>query len=174
MCCILPLGFGAIGLSTTAVAVFFEPLRPWFLALAALLLGLGFYFALRRPVAGEACTTDSRWIGKLSTPALVLSTLAVVGLALFPSLSGLAAGGADELADTTPSEVIVLKIEGMTCEACVTGVRAALLDVPGVIDAAVSYEHKRAEVRVREERPPDVSGLLAAVEKSGYSAGISK
>ena len=49
MCCILPLSLGAIGLSTTAVAVFFEPLRPWFLALAALLLGLGFYFALRRP-----------------------------------------------------------------------------------------------------------------------------
>ena len=47
MCCILPLGLGALGLSTTVVAAFFEPLRPWFLALAGALLGLGLYFALR-------------------------------------------------------------------------------------------------------------------------------
>ena len=47
VCCILPLGLGVLGLSTTAVAAFFEPLRPWFLALAALLLGVGFLFRLQ-------------------------------------------------------------------------------------------------------------------------------
>jgi copper chaperone CopZ len=49
-----------------------------------------------------------------------------------------------------------------------------LLDEPGVIDVAVSYERKRAEVRVRSERPPEASALLAAVEKSGYSAALSE
>ncbi len=177
MCCILPLAFGAIGLSTTVLAAFFEPLRPWFLALAALLLAVGFFFALRRPTErakGEACYADSRWLSKLSKPALLLSTAAVIGLALFPSLSGLASGGSGDLAATTASEVIVLKIDGMTCEACVPGIRAALLDEPGVIDVAVSYERKRAEVRVRSERPPEASVLLAAVEKSGYSAALSE
>ena len=55
MCCILPLSFGALGLSTTVVAAFFETLRPWFPTLATLLLGVGIYFALRRPARGEVC-----------------------------------------------------------------------------------------------------------------------
>ena len=60
----------------------------------------------------------------------------------------------------------------MTCEARVPGVRTALLDVPGVIDAAVSYERKNAQVRVRAERPPEQSALLDAVEKAGYTGAL--
>ncbi len=172
MCCILPLGLGALGLSTTVVAAFFEPLRPWFLALAALLLGSGFYFAFRSPPEGEVCSPESRALSKISKPALWVSTIAVVALALVPSISGIAAGGNEELGPTTASEVVVLKIEGMTCEACVPGVRTALLDVPGVIDAAVNYERKNAQVRVRAERPPEASALLAAVEKAGYTGAL--
>jgi copper chaperone CopZ len=172
MCCILPLGLGALGLSTTVVAAFFEPLRPWFLALAALLLGSGFYFAFRSPPEGEVCSPESRALSKISKPALWVSTIAVVALALVPSISGIAAGGNEELGPTTASEVVVLKIEGMTCEACVPGVRTALLDVPGVIDAAVNYERKSAQVRVRAERPPEESALLAAVEKAGYTGAL--
>ena len=173
MCCILPLSFGALGLSTTVVAAFFETLRPWFLTLAALLLGVGIYFALRRPARGEVCSTESRSLSRLTRPTLWVSTIAVLALALFPSISGIAAGGNEELAATTASKVVVLKIEGMTCESCTLGVRNALLDVPGVIDAAVSYDRKNAEVRVRSERPPDGSALLAAVETAGYSGTMA-
>lgn len=60
----------------------------------------------------------------------------------------------------------------MTCESCVPGVRTALLDVPGVIDAAVSYEKKNARVRVRAERPPETSDLLAAVARAGYTGAL--
>lgn len=172
MCCILPLGLGALGLSTTLAAAFFEPLRPGFLALAALLLSIGFYFAFRRPLQGEVCSPDSRATSKLSKPALWVSTLAVVALALFPSVSGIATGGNEALGPTTASEIVVLKIDGMTCEACVPGVRNALLDVPGVIDAAVDYERSSARVRVRVERPPKESALLAAVEKAGYIGAL--
>lgn len=170
MCCILPLAFGALGFSTTVVAAFFVPLRPWFLTLAVVLLSAGFYFAFVRPAEGQACSTDSRWLSKLSKPALWFSTIAVVGLALFPSISGVAAGGNQELSLNTASEIVVLNIQGMTCESCSAGVRTALLDVPGVIDAAVSYERKNASVRVRSERPPKTTALLAAIEEAGYSA----
>ena len=170
MCCILPLGLGVAGLSTTAVAAFFEPLRPWFLTLAALLLVVGFYLAFRAPAAGTVCDTDSRPLARLSKPTLWLSTVAVLALALFPSLAGVAAGGGSELAPTISSEVVELRIDGMTCEACTSDIRANLLDVPGVIDAAVSYEHERARIRVRAERPPGSTALVAAVERAGYSA----
>ena len=68
----------------------------------------------------------------------------------------------------------MLQVDGMTCESCAPGVRSELLDVPGVIDAAVSYERKVAEVRVREERPPGVEHLLKAVKKAGYSATVAE
>jgi len=97
----------------------------------------------------------------------------VLVLALFPSFTGVAAGGSSELAPTTASEVVQLRIDGMTCEACTSGVRDALLDVPGVIDAAVSYDEARARVRVRAERPAAPAALLAAVEKAGYSATVA-
>lgn len=172
MCCILPLGFGALGISTSVVAGIFEPLRPWFLTLAALLLSAGFFFAFRRPVEGEACATNTRTISRLSKPTLWISTVLVIGLAFFSSFSGIAAGGNSELAATTDSKVVVLAITGMTCEACTPAVRTALMDVPGVIDAAVSYEHQSAQVRVRVERPPHATALLAAVKTAGYSAVV--
>lgn len=173
MCCLLPLALGGLGLSMTAVATFFEPLRPWFLAIAALLLAIGFYFVLRAPAEGEVCDSETSRLPRLSKPSLWLSTVAVVALALFPSLAGVAVGGSADLVPATDSEVVELRIDGMSCEACTPGVRTALLDVPGVIDAAVSYDEARARVRVRAERPPDHAALFAAVEKAGYSAALA-
>ena len=60
----------------------------------------------------------------------------------------------------------------LTCESCAPGVRSELLGVPGVIDAAVSYERKVAEIRVRDVQPPGVELLVDAVEKAGYSASL--
>lgn len=172
ICCILPLGLATLGLSTTLVAAFFAPLRPWFLALAAAQLALGFYFALRTPRGEQACSTKAGRLAKLSNPTLWVSAVAVLVLAMFPTLSSLASNSPDELAPAVASEVVILRVDGMTCEACAPSIRAALLDVPGVIDAAVNYEKKRAEVRVRTERPPEATILLEAVQKAGYVARV--
>jgi copper chaperone CopZ len=172
MCCILPLGLGALGLSTTVVAAFFEPLRPWFLALAAALLGTGVYFSLRTPAGEVACSTVGGRLSKLSKPALSITAVAVLALALFPTIAGFASSGSEDLATTAASEVVVFRVEGMTCEACAPGIRTALQGVPGVIDAAVLYDEKRAEVRCRTERPPETSTLIEAIQKAGYSATV--
>lgn len=178
MCCILPLGLGVLGISSSVVAAFFVPLRPFFLGLAASLLVLGIYFAFRRPAEGAACASDSRTLSKLSRPTLWISTVLVIGLAMVPNISGIATGDGGsgdlqtDLQVMTNTKVVSLAISGMTCESCTAGVRTALLDVPGVVDAAVSFEHKSAQIRVRLERGPAESALLAAVEASGYSAQI--
>ena len=172
MCCILPFGLAALGLglSGAVVAAFFEPLRPYFLVLAALLLGLGFYLSSRTPSETEACSTGTSSVSRASRPTLLAAALATAALAMFPSIVGSASGDGDTLALETRTTVIVLQLEGMTCEGCATGIRNELLDVPGVIDAAVSYERKVAEIRVREERAPEVSLLVEAVERAGFSA----
>lgn len=173
MCCILPLGLGALGVSTTLVAAFFETLRPWFLALAAALVALGFYFALRTPRAEQACSTEAGRLAKLSKPALWISTVAVLALAMFPTLSGMASSSPHALPPGVASEIVVLRVDGMTCEACAPSIRIALLDVPGVIEAAVDYDKKMAEIRVRAERRPDAAILIDAVRSVGYDAQVA-
>ena len=147
-------------------------LSTYFLVVAALLLVLGFYFSFRASRDGEACETGSSKISRASRPTLFVASLATAGFSFFPSLVGFASGGGDTLAPQVESNVIVLRVEGMTCESCASDVRAHLLDVPGVIDAAVSYERKVAEMRVREERAPEVGVLIEAVEKAGFTASL--
>ena len=53
-------------------------------------------------------------------------------------------------------------------------VAAAAYCSPAMIRKIEADERKKAEVRVRKERPPEASGLLAAVEKAGYSAEVSE
>ncbi len=49
-------------------------------------------------------------------------------------------------------ETITLKVDGMTCGGCVNDVHAALLNVPGVIDADVTIQPRSAWWRLFEER----------------------
>ena len=146
------------------------------------MLAAGFYLSFRAPRAGEVCAQGSKTVSGASRPVLFVAAAATAALALFPSIVGLASGGSEALLSSSPSpsasssiasSVIVLQVEGMTCEACTSGVRARLLDVPGVIDAAVSYRRKLAEVRVREERAPKTASLVEAVEKAGFSAEVA-
>jgi mercuric reductase len=62
-----------------------------------------------------------------------------------------------------------IDITGMTCDGCAGYVRAALLSVPGVQTAEVSYPDRRA--RVNGARPLDSGQLAAAVQAAGY--GVS-
>jgi copper chaperone CopZ len=172
MCCILPVGLGAVGLSGAVLSGFFEPLRPYFLILSALLLTVGFYFAFRKPAEGEACSAGTSRLSRASRPTLFVAAFATAVFAVLPGIAGFASGGAEELAPEVASNVVVLEVDGMTCKSCAPAVRDELLDVPGVIDAAVSYERKVAEVRVREERAPSPKLLIEAVKKAGYSAHV--
>ena len=61
-----------------------------------------------------------------------------------------------------------LPIEGMTCASCVARVEKALQRVPGVVSAEVNLATEKAEVTLVGAEA-DLSMLVAAVEKAGYS-----
>ncbi len=66
----------------------------------------------------------------------------------------------------------VLHVEGMTCGACATSVKIVLKKVDGVVDAAVSYEKKRAVVEYDPARVSPAK-LAAAIEaKLPYKARV--
>lgn len=177
-CCILPVVFGALGISALGVAAAFEPLRPYFVAAAAIMLAVGFYYAYFRRARSEgaACDVRSSRGVRLARPVLWLATAAVVALGLFPSYAGLLAGestGTTVASATVSSRTLSLSVEGMTCEACAVGIERELASVGGVLAATVSYAEKTAAVVVDLNAPPSGKDLLAAVERAGYRAAIA-
>lgn len=181
-CCILPVVFGALGISALGVAAAFEPLRPYFVAAAAIMLVVGFYYAYFRRAyfrrarsEGAACDMRSSRGVRLARPVLWLATAAVVALGFFPSYAGLLAGessGTTVASETVSSRTLSLSVEGMTCEACAVGIERELASVGGVLAATVSYAEKTAAVVVDLNAPPSGKELLAAIERAGYRAAI--
>jgi copper chaperone CopZ len=175
-CCWLPLLFVAFGLSAAGVSAAFAKVRPLFLALCALLLSEGFYFVYFRKAtcfSDEACATPNRKHNRFNQAVLWVATAAVGAFAFFPSYSpylltssgtGMSHGAADSL------KPVIVKIEGMTCEACAAHVQRALAEVPGVEAASVSYSESKARVLVKPASTPSHDALLKAIEKAGYKA----
>lgn len=67
------------------------------------------------------------------------------------------------------AKTIELNVTGMTCDHCVRAVTNALKDVPGVAEAIVSLDDKKATVTGDQV---DVAKLIAAVEEEGYEASV--
>lgn len=172
-CCIGPLVLGVLGLGSLGLGAALAPLRPWFLGVTAALLAVGFYFAYR-PQRAEACAPGQACAKPVSRRnqriGLWVVTAAAVALASYPSWGArLTASRASVTTVPAANSVVVLYVHGMTCSACAGEIEGELRKVPGVVRADVSYERRRAEVRLSTAQPK-VQPLIAAVEKAGYHA----
>jgi Cu+-exporting ATPase len=65
-----------------------------------------------------------------------------------------------------------LLLEGMSCESCAEGVRAALTKLDGVKTAAVDFSEKRATVAYDPAKITP-QAMLDAVAKLGYTAKLA-
>ena len=162
-CCWLPLLLLAFGVSAAGVSAGFETLRPWFLGVTAVLLGVGFYFAYRKELC---CAPQSR---RWNRGLLWLATVAVLAFALFPSYAGLLYRDTSGASAPADAQTVTLSIEGMTCEGCAAHLESALADVPGVKSVSVSYADGRAVVVIDPASPASRSALVEAIESSGYT-----
>ena len=82
--------------------------------------------------------------------------------------TGASAEGID--APAMPSPEVQLHIDGMKCHKCAGHVREALESVPGVEDAKVSLEEKRATVRLVGKVSDEI--LVGAVVEAGFRAEV--
>lgn len=176
-CCIGPLVLGVLGLGSLGLGAALAPLRPGFLALTAAFLAVGFYFAYRPQRAatcapGEPCAKPvSRRNQRIG---LWLVTAAAAALATYPTWgAGLTTSHAAVAAMPAANSVVALDIQGMTCNACAGEIEGELRKVPGVVRADVSYERRRAEIRLSTAQPA-IQPLIAAVEKAGYHATAAR
>ena len=64
--------------------------------------------------------------------------------------------------------MLEMKVDGMTCESCVTHIKQALKNVPGVKSAVVSYPEGTVQLDTEPNTLPEA--LIAAVTALGYQA----
>ena len=180
-CCWLPLLLLAFGLSAGGVAGFFESARPFFLVVAAIFLGVGFYFVYFRKVAckpGDACSVPNPKIQRFNRVMLWVATVFVIAFALFPYYSpalmrafvGTATanlGASGPLNQATQQTTRIYHIDGMTCSACAAGLEIQLAKLPGVTEAHVRFDDSTATIRSAPDEPQD-EVVRATVEHSGF------
>jgi len=177
LCCILPIVFALAGAGVVGASAFFAGWRPYLLGITFLLIGLGFYFAYRKPKhacePGSACEKPAT--GKTGRIGLWVATAVVLIVAAFPYYSEAVAklflsSKAPETAVAAPRvDRASFAVEGMDCTACATAVEKKLKDLDGVQSAIVSYEQKRATVEFDASKVT-IAQLEQAIQDAGYRA----
>ncbi len=177
ICCIGPVVAAALGIGVLSGAGALEAWRPYLLALTAVMLGVGFYRAYRRPAGDECgCSLPAR---KNRKRLMWITAAIVLPLAAFPYYSGYLYGlfavpGAPSTvaaAERRKPAELALEIDGMTCEGCARGIEAALGREPGVVEAKVDYPSKTARIRYWPEKTSPEK-LTALIRELGYEPKI--
>ncbi len=172
LCCIGPVLIALLGFGSIAALSTFEVYRPYFIAFTVALLGFAFFLTYKkREVICEDGTCKHKSASKWSKASLWIVTV-LAGLAIaFPHLGFAPQTQINESVDSTST--VTLKIEGMDCAACASGVEGSLAAIEGVRKARVDYEQGKATVDYdsRIVLPTDFidrinqAGLIATIEK---------
>ena len=76
----------------------------------------------------------------------------------------------EETGFSLPTDTVTLAISGMTCASCSTRLEKSLNQTDGVVEARVNLATEQATLTVT--RGTSVATLMAAVEKTGFSAAL--
>jgi len=175
LCCILPIVAAVTGAGAIATGVAFEKWRPYLLGLTGLLLAGGFLLAWRDHrkacAAGSLCATKpmSRW----NRIALGILATGVVALAAFPYYSGAVAqivvrqpGPAHSVSSVALSTV-AFRVPDMDCPACAVSLSATLRKLPGVADAELDVDSRKAVVTY-DPSTQNIAALEKVISDAGF------
>lgn len=170
-CCTLPFVAVTAGVGGAWITSFswLEPYRWWFVAAAALLLGIATIREVRSSQSSH-CDCEDGMSPRARRTLLVVGAILTAGFALSPEMIRAEEGG---VATSGESELhrVVLAVEGMTCDSCTTTVRRLLEEVDGAEVVTVTYEPPHATVDIVPSET-EVSELVAAIESIGYTATL--
>jgi copper chaperone CopZ len=175
LCCILPVLATVTGAGAVAAGAVFDRWRPYLLGLTGLLLAGGFFLAWRDRrkacAPGSLCSTEP--MGRWNNIALGILATSVVALASFPYYSGAVArlvvrqpGPARAVASANLSTV-AFQVPDMDCSACAVALSAAFRKLPGVVDAKLDVDSRKAEVTF-DRSAENVAALKKVITDAGF------
>lgn len=174
LCCILPIIAIVTGSGAIAAGLAFEKWRPYLLGLTGLLLAGGFLLAWRDHkkacAPGSLCATKpmSRW----NFIALGILGLGVVALAAFPSYSGAVAQMVVRQPGPTSTNsvsvsTVSFRVPDMDCPACAVSLSATLRKLPGVTDAKLDVDGRKAVITY-DPATQNISALAKVITEAGF------
>jgi len=101
-------------------------------------------------------------------------TVLAVAFLFFPSYVGAFLGNGDGSKVTEDMNRAVIKLDGMTCEACAANVVNAVRKVSGVLAVEVDYAKSEAIVGSEFCCPLPKQKILAAISEAGYEGELTK
>ena len=175
LCCILPVLATVTGAGAIAAGAAFDRWRPYLLGLTGLLLAGGFFLAWRDHkktcAPGSLCATKP--MGRWNSIALGILATSVVALAAFPYYSGAVArlvvrqpGPAPAVASADLSTV-AFQVPDMDCPACAVALSAAFRKLPGVVDAKLDVDSRKAVVTF-DRSAENVAVLKKVITDAGF------
>jgi len=203
-CCWLPLVLLAVGVSGAGIASTLEAYRPYFMVVTFGFLGAAFYFTYRPKnvsagnghdccvpqtmAAHDCCATEpatsadccvpnsGRRLSMMTLNKVMLWSVTVLAVAFlfFPSYVGVFLGSGDGSKVTEDMNRAVIKLDGMTCEACAVNVVNAVRKVPGVLAVEVDFAKREAIVGSEFCCPLPKQNILAAISEAGYEGELTK
>ncbi|MBI5916197.1 MAG: mercuric transport protein MerTP [Bacteroidetes bacterium] len=174
LCCITPVVAFLAGTGSLASTFsWIEPARPYFLGATASALGFAWYLKLRPVAAGDDCGCEitpkrsflqsKSFLVGVSLFAAVTSAFPYYSCIFFPKTENAAV-----VSEQSKVKKVEFTIEGMTCTGCENHVKAEISKLPGIVEAAVSYERGTAIVKF-DEGKTSIGALEAAIHSTGYS-----
>ncbi|MEM7154083.1 MAG: permease [Myxococcota bacterium] len=102
-----------------------------------------------------------------ASPVAIASSVLLLGLLAWFAFEDLRAWWPRGASPTVEAAVVELPVQGMTCGGCANRLQRALLADPGVVEATVDLEGKRATVRTTTSG----SRIRDIVEEAGFQPG---
>ncbi len=171
LCCIVPI-LALLGATGSAMSMFswVTPLRPYLLLATAIVLGIAFYRAYR-PVKNDDCGCAEKKTGMQSKGFLWIIAVLSVALSTFPYYADYFHKKSTVQTSINGGQITqkIIRIRGMSCEACEGHVNRAMQQQKGVQGVSTSYAKGESLVKF-DSSLVSLQQLAAAVEKeTGYT-----
>lgn len=183
-CCIIPLilvvTFVSIGVGSVTLALSLAQYRPYFIALGSAFLLVSLYLYFKRKYG----RCDLNVIGRnirflLMTITIFITVFSTTSYVILPILSQPLYSTLPGLSTTTQTtdtpriglHEVTLNVGGMTCSSCADGIKYALKQKIGVIEAKITYPEGTGIVTYDPSKITDKE-ISQTIIELGYSAEI--
>lgn len=168
ICCIAPILLTVFGLGSAGLFLKFKNLRPYFMGMTGVLLGLAFYLTYKkRKVKCEDGTSKIKRVPKWNKISLWVTTILVVFSLAFPQLVGLlnSSFGIDQMKGEISEVTITVK--GMTGSGYEFNIENSVSKLDGIIMVKADYKKGKVDIKF-EKGKVNINDIVEAINKSGY------